>query len=810
VGDGTGVGKGREIASLVLDNLQQGRRRAVWCSISTVLLYDAQRDLVDLGRSDVKLYPLHKMPYGELPHEVEDGVMFCTYQSLIAQNKQNERRIDQIIAWAAQSSRGDPEAFDGCLVFDEAHRAKNLASSGGKGTKTGDMVLHIQKALPNARVMYVSATAAADVSDLGYMVRLGLWGKGTAFEDFKAFEEEINKAGVGMMEVLAMDMKSRGMFVSRQLSFHGCSFEMKRCQLTDEDQQLYDDAVAFWDALLCSLESSAEATGREPGSVTRHYWGQHQSFFKQLLNSLKARFAIAESLKALEQGKCVVIGLVSTGEAKANEAADRALVAGRELEGEVSTPHEIARDVLEKHMPTTFADGAESQPAMELKQSLVAQLERIKMPGNALDMLVAQFGVSKIAEMTGRKWRFVTHADGTTRREPRAENGMSQDQVNLAEKAAFLNGKKPVAVISDAASSGISLHADPRFKNTKKRLHITLELAWSADKMLQQFGRTHRSNQLCAPHYQILTTDVGGEQRFASSVARRLETLGAITRGDRRGGHGMAADLVQFNLDTDLGRAALSLMLDAVAEKTERAMLWDRALRMLQCHRQGVPTLLGLCVVGVAQCPATALQKQKEVQRLPAGLQKYVLKLREWTSERLQTGRQRPPEQKTYGDCPKSPVLHLRGSGEAFGWQVACDCLKRMRILNSKLTPNKDADRNDINKFLNRLLGLPFAQQNALFDYYTQVPTRSLTVALTPNPHTPTPYPLRRLHTGVQVGGDDGAAAGARGRGHRARRRREHRDDLRAGGHPQGALLPRPHAPLHPAGRHGALPRLCA
>ena len=34
------MGKGREIASLVLDNLQQGRRRAVWCSISTVLPYD--------------------------------------------------------------------------------------------------------------------------------------------------------------------------------------------------------------------------------------------------------------------------------------------------------------------------------------------------------------------------------------------------------------------------------------------------------------------------------------------------------------------------------------------------------------------------------------------------------------------------------------------------------------------------------------------------------------------------------------------------------------------------------------------------
>ena len=48
--------------------------------------------------------------------------------------------------------------------FPQAHRAKNLASSGGKGTKTGDMVLHIQKALPNARVMYVSA--AGDTGEM--------------------------------------------------------------------------------------------------------------------------------------------------------------------------------------------------------------------------------------------------------------------------------------------------------------------------------------------------------------------------------------------------------------------------------------------------------------------------------------------------------------------------------------------------------------------------------------------------------------------------------------------------------------------
>ena len=70
------------------------------------------------------------------------------------------------------------------------------------------------------------------------------------------------------------------------------------------------------------------------------------------------------------------------------------------------------------------------------------------------------------------------------------------------------------------------------------------------------------ASQLSPPDYLFLITNVAGEQHFASIVAKRLESLGALTHGDRRATE--SRDLSQFHIDNKYGRAALDATMKAV------------------------------------------------------------------------------------------------------------------------------------------------------------------------------------------------------------------------------------------------------
>lgn len=55
--------------------------------------------------------------------------------------------------------------------------------------------------------------------------------------------------GVGAMEIVAMDMKLRGMYIARQLSFQGVTFKIEEVPLTHNYIKMYNKSVR----LVCAL-----------------------------------------------------------------------------------------------------------------------------------------------------------------------------------------------------------------------------------------------------------------------------------------------------------------------------------------------------------------------------------------------------------------------------------------------------------------------------------------------------------------------------------------------------------------------------
>ena len=103
-----------------------------------------------------------------------------------------------------------------------------------------------------------------------------------------------------------------------------------------------------------------------------------------------------------------------------------------------------------------------------------------------------------------------------------------------AETDAFMDLRKRVLVFSDAGGTGRSYHADLGTANQQRRVHYLVEPGWRADAAIQGLGRSHRTNQAVAPPFRPVTTDIHGEKRFLSTIMRRLDSLGALTRDERR------------------------------------------------------------------------------------------------------------------------------------------------------------------------------------------------------------------------------------------------------------------------------------
>ncbi|SEI11562.1 strawberry notch family protein [Paracoccus alkenifer] len=584
IGDGTGVGKGRESAAIILDNWMQGRRKAIWISKSDKLLEDAQRDWSALGMERLLVTPLSRFPQGK-PITLNEGILFLTYATLRSDDRgERVSRVRQIVEWLGSD-------FDGVIIFDEAHAMANAAGDKGErgdvaASQQGRAGLRFQHALPQARVVYVSATGATTVHNLAYAQRLGLWGgEDFPFSTRAEFVEAIEAGGVAAMEVLARDLRALGLYTARSLSFKGVEYELLDHELTPEQVRIYDsyaDAFAIIHNNLDAAMQAANITGGDGGSGTLNrqaksaarsaFESAKQRFFGHLLTSMKTPTLIRSITSDLDAGHSSVIQIVSTGEAlMERRLAEIPTEEWGDLKMDLS-PREYVLDYLAHSFPVqlyepftdsegnlssrpVYRDGqpVESREAVARRDEMIASLASLPPVPGALDQIIQHFGTDTVAEVTGRSRRIVRKR-GVTIDQLVVENRAGS--ANLAETHAFMDDAKRVLVFSDAGGTGRSYHAELSAKNTRLRVHYLLEAGWKADAAIQGLGRTHRTNQAQPPLFRPISTNVKAEKRFLSTIARRLDTLGAITRGQRQtGGQGLFRP--EDNLESHYARDAL-------------------------------------------------------------------------------------------------------------------------------------------------------------------------------------------------------------------------------------------------------------
>nr|WP_295741122.1 strawberry notch family protein [uncultured Acidocella sp.] len=577
LGDGTGAGKGRQSAGIILDNWMQGRRRAVWISKSDKLLEDAQRDWSALGMERLLVTPLSRFPQGK-PIRLPEGILFLTYATLRSDERGEKlSRVRQIVEWLGSD-------FDGVIIFDESHAMQN---AGGGKSERGDVApsqqgragLRLQHALPDARVVYVSATGATTVHNLAYAQRLGLWGgEDFPFATRAEFVEAIEGGGVAAMEVLARDLRSLGLYTARSLSYDGVEYELVEHQLTDEQRRIYDAYAGAFAVIHNNLDAAMEAaniTGsdgtlnRQAKSAARSaFESAKQRFFGHLLTSMKTPTLIRSIERDLADAHAAVVQIVSTGEAlMERRLAEIPTEEWNDVRVDI-TPREYVLDYLAHSFPVqlyepftdsegnlssrpVYRDGqpVESREAVARRDRLIEKLASLPPVPGALDQLVQRFGTDVVAEVTGRSRRIIRKGDRLA-----VENRAAS--ANLAETAAFMDDQKRILVFSDAGGTGRSYHAELSARNRRLRVHYLLEPGWKADAAIQGLGRTNRTNQAQPPLFRPIATDVKAEKRFLSTIARRLDTLGAITRGQRQtGGQGLFRP--EDNLESHYARDAL-------------------------------------------------------------------------------------------------------------------------------------------------------------------------------------------------------------------------------------------------------------
>ena len=590
IGDMTGIGKGRQAASLIRYAKKQGQV-PVYFTKTAGLLSDVYRDLVDIGspelrpfvfgsakeaaitdsdgkvvfalpsKSEVKRVLDYIEKNGKLPGEYD--YVLTTYSQVsngVYEFDENGARKEKKLAKgksfgaAALSGQRRRDAIEklmdnAYLILDESHTA-------GGNSGQGNYFQHIIQKAKN--VTFFSATFAKRPDNMPiYALRTAMNEGGMKSSDLI---DAVKRGGATLQEIMSQTLTQCGQMIRRERDMTGVTIDWKAIddpERVKEQREQYDSIIGLFNDIinfqkkyvssyvdernieLADIQSTMDIKkGTESlGIKNQPFASKAFNTVQQVLLSLKAKSAAERAIDYLKQGMKPVIALNNTNESQTGslalgeemDAPDLGTSLKKGLEGTLRYTQKDAKDNSESGYFKLEDLGEEAVKAYhELEKKIEQTSTGLSLsPIDVIKNELQKAGY-KVGELTGRQTEFVYNDNGTVTKVKRVDT----DKKKLARD--FNDGKIDALILNKSAATGISLHASSKYKDQKKRVMIVAQQQLDVNDEVQMRGRIDRTGQVARGAYEYVVSLIPAEQRLLMMFKAKLKSLDANTTSSQK------------------------------------------------------------------------------------------------------------------------------------------------------------------------------------------------------------------------------------------------------------------------------------
>ena len=590
IGDMTGIGKGRQAASLIRYAKKQGQV-PVYFTKTAGLLSDVYRDLVDIGSPELRPFVfgssdeakitdsdgkvVYKLPTkeekervidyieknGKLPEEYD--YVLTTYSQVgngVYEFDENDNRKERKLKkgdkfgpshFSGQARRDAIEKLisNGYLILDESHTA------GGQSNQ-GNYFQHIIQKVKN--VTFFSATFAKRPDNMPiYALRTAMNEGGMKASDLI---DAVKRGGATLQEIMSQTLTQCGQMIRRERDMTGVTIDWKPIDdpvVVSEQREQYDKTIELFNDIINfqknyvmpyiderneELAAIQATIGLKKGTkalgiASTPFASKAFNTVQQVLLSLKAKEAAKRAIDYLKQGVKPVIALNNTNESQSGEIKENEEVEEPDLgtslkKGLAGTLRYTKKDSKNNADYGTIDLASLGDEAVNAYNQLMTKIEHAStgLALSPIDVIKNELQKAgyKVGELTGRKTQFIYNDNGSVSKVKRTDT----DKKKLARE--FNDGSLDALILNKSASTGISLHASSKFNDQRKRVMIVAQQQLDVNDEVQMRGRIDRTGQVQRGAYEYIVSQIPAEQRLLMMFKAKLKSLDANTTSSQK------------------------------------------------------------------------------------------------------------------------------------------------------------------------------------------------------------------------------------------------------------------------------------